>query len=166
MWPDNVKVFKGPNEGVSVLTCAEGPSPSTPARSVHSNPRPAASPRRARVAVRCVVSALLSQHGGPSADLHTARGPQDGPPPLLRQREAAAGQRHSRGPVAASRLETTWRELEVGLRSVRLDTPRGKGHVFGACTTPVRSLSHSKFLRFCLLFNREGRTSGSLIWGT
>lgn len=41
MWPDNVKVFKGPNEEVSVLTC-EGAPLSTPALSVHSDPCPAA----------------------------------------------------------------------------------------------------------------------------
>lgn len=59
VWPDNVKVFKGGNEGVSVLTWEGGPR-STPALSVHSNPCPAAqhSDRAAVTACR------------PMADLH------------------------------------------------------------------------------------------------
>lgn len=54
VWPDNVKVFKGGNEEVSVLTCEGGPL-STLALSVHSNPCP----------LHSTVAALLSQHAGP-----------------------------------------------------------------------------------------------------
>lgn len=86
MWPDNVKVFKGPNEAVSVLTC-EGGLASTPARSVHSNP-----------CDRAAVTACR-----PMADLHTPSVPKQADaslcqPPwsdaLLRQLEAAQGHAH------------------------------------------------------------------------
>lgn len=88
-WPDNVKVFKGPNEEVLVLTCEGGPL-STLALSVHSNPCPAAqhSDRAAVTACR------------PMADLHTPSVPKQADvslrqPPrsdaLLRQLKAAQG---------------------------------------------------------------------------
>lgn len=92
VWPDNVKVFKGPNEEVSVLTC-EGGLASTPARSVHSNPCPA--PQHGD---RAAVTACR-----PMADLHTPSVPKQADawlcqPPwsdaLLRQLEAAQGHAH------------------------------------------------------------------------
>lgn len=89
VWPDNVKVFKGGNEEVSVLTCEGGPL-STLALSVHSNPCSAAqhSDRAAVTACR------------PMADLHTPSVPKQADvslcqPPwsdaLLRQLKAAQG---------------------------------------------------------------------------
>lgn len=119
-------------------------APLCPRQRALSTPIGVPPPLRAVAEVRCVVSALLSQHGGPSADLHTARGPQDGPLPLLRQREAAAGQRRSRGPGVASRLETTgsWRE-----GSARFDSTRRAGRVLFSARAPLSlALSlHSKF---------------------
>lgn len=54
VWPDNVKVFKGANEEVSVLTCEGGLSPR---RLSLSTPIP--------VLLHSTVTVLLSQHAGP-----------------------------------------------------------------------------------------------------
>lgn len=54
VWPDNVKVFKGGNEEVSVLTCEGGLSPR---RVSLSTPIP--------VLLQSKVTVLLSQHAGP-----------------------------------------------------------------------------------------------------
>lgn len=130
-------------------------APLPPRQRALSTPIRVPPPRRAVAALRCVVAALLSQHGGPSADLHTARGPQDGPPPLLRQREAAAGRRHGRGPGAASRLETKWGGgrggfVSAGLGSVQL----GAGSVsFPARAPAPLSLALSSLKVFPLLLH-------------
>lgn len=132
-------------------------APLPPRQRALSTPIRVPPPRRAVPALRCVVAALLSQHGGPSADLHTARGPQDGPPPLLRQREAASGRRHGRGPEAASRLETKWGGGSARLGSVQLGTARGKGLISGACTRTAlaRPLFTQSFPAPASLFNRK-----------
>lgn len=52
VWPDNVKVFKGGNKEVLLLTCEGGPL------SVYSNPRPVLPGRPSAAA------ALLSQRAG------------------------------------------------------------------------------------------------------